>query len=161
MRTRPAEITLGVAITLVIAVVGILAVSCKTCRHSVDGSRLDLRLTGADSPEDIERKIRAILAEKYSPEDVAGSYTMYHVTNGLARWVFVKTYNAPRGLNAFNLYCYEWESSDIWLLRGYVPINAYFYTNSLGRELSIQIDNDYVNVVFRGSVVFTIKSKTL
>jgi len=83
---------------------------------------------------------------------------MYQITNGLARWVLVKANNAPRSLDMFNLYCYEWEKADTWLLRAYVPVNAYYYTNSLDRELNIQIDNEYVKVTFRGVFILTITS---
>jgi hypothetical protein len=156
MLTRRAENTL--TITLVI-IVGILTGSCRHYRPSIDGSRLDIRLTEAKSPEEIENIIKVSLAEKYLQEDMTDSYTMYHVSNGPTRWVFVKAYNAPRGLNMFNLYCYELERPDTWLLRGYIPVNAYYYTNSLDRELKIQTNNDYIEVVFRGRVVFTIASR--
>ncbi len=152
MRTRPAKIALAFAL---VVVVGILSGSCRHPRRSVDGSRLDIRLTGADSPEEIENMIRASLAEKYSSTNIADGYRMYQVTNGPVRWVFVLAANAPRGLGMSNLYCYEWKRPDLWLLRSYVPVYESFYTNSLDRELYIQIDNDYVKVAFRGVVIFT------
>jgi hypothetical protein len=158
MRTRPAEIGFAIALALVM-VAGIFTGGCSHCRPSVDSSRLDIRMTGADSPEDIENRVKASLAEKYAHEDMTDSYTMHHVTNGPARWVFVKAYNAPRGLNMFNLYCYEQEKPGNWLLRAYVPVNAYYYTNGLDRDVTFKIDDDYIKVVFRGEVVFTGASK--
>jgi hypothetical protein len=155
MRTRSTKTDLALTIALVV-VAGIFTAGCGHNRPSVDDSRLDIRLTGADSPEDIESKIRASLVRKYSTADVADSYRTYQITNGPTRLVFVKAYNAPRGLNMFNLYCYEQERPDNWLLRAYVPVNAYYYTNSLDHELSFQVDNEYVKVFFRGLVVFTI-----
>jgi hypothetical protein len=158
MRTRPAKICSAIAL---VAVVVILAGSCRHCPPSVDGSRLDVSLTGADSPEQIENMIRASLAYRFPPTNIAGSYTMYQVTNGLLRCVFFQVGNAPRGLDMFNLYCYEQETSNIWLLRGYVPVNAHFYTNSLDRGLRFHVDNDYVKVLFRDAIVFTITSKKI
>ena len=84
---------------------------------------------------------------------------MYHVTNGPAKWVFAKVYNAPRGLGMFNLYCYEQEQPDFWPLRAYVPVNAHYYTNSDDWGLNFQIDQNYVKVIFRGRVIFTGISK--
>lgn len=156
MRARPAKIALALAL---VVVVGVLAGSCQHPRRSADGSRLDVRLTGADSPEEIENMIRASLKEMYSPANIAGSYTMHRVTNGPAHWVFVQVGNAPRGLNMFNLYCYEQEKPGNWLLRAYVPVNAYYYTNGIDRGLSFKIDGDYVKVGFRGATVFTSASK--
>ena len=152
MRARPTKIALALAL---VVVAGVLAGSCRHPRRSADGSRLDVRLTGGDSPEDIENMIRASLAEIYSPTNIAGSYTMHQVTNGPARWVFIQVGNAPRGLNMFNLYCYEQEKPGNWLLRAYVPVNAAYYTNSLDRELHIQTDDDSLKVLFRGAVIFT------
>lgn len=152
MRTRPAKIAITLA---VVVVVGVLAGSCRHPRQSADGSRLDARLTEADSVEDIENMTRASLAEIFSPANIAGSYTMHQVTNGSARWVFVQVGNAPRGLNMFNLYCYEQEKLGNWLLRAYVPVNAYYYTNGLDRSLTFKISGDYVEAIFRGAVVFT------
>lgn len=142
------------ALALVMAL-GLTTESCRPYRLSVDGSRLDVRLTGARSPEEIEATVLRSVAEKYGREDMTDSYRMYHVTNGPARWLFVRAYNAPRGLDMFNLYCYEREGPDLWLLRAYVPVNAYYYTNSLERKLDIQTDDEYVKVVFRGVTIFT------
>ena len=156
MRTRPAQIGFAIASTLIV-VVGIFTGGCRHCRPA-DSARLDIRMTGADSPEDIENKIKASLAKKYVHEDMTDSYTMHHVTNGPARWVFVKAYNAPRSLNMFNLYCYEQEKPGNWLLRAYVPVYEYYYTNGLDYDVTFKIDGDYVKVVFREMVIFTITS---
>ena len=120
-----------------------------------------MSLTGAGSPEEIKNMIHEIVAQMYSPTNVTGSYSMHQITNGLGRWVFVQVFNAPRGLNMFNLYCYEWEweRQDPWVLRAYVPVNAHYYTNSFDRELHFQNDGDYVKVIFRDRVVFTGISK--
>ena len=55
----------------------------------------------------------------------------------------------------FNLYCYEQEGPQFWALRGYVPLNAHYYTNSDDWNLSFQPDHEFVKVVFRGRVIFT------
>jgi len=55
----------------------------------------------------------------------------------------------------FNLYCYEQEKPGNWLLRAYVPVNAYYYTNGLDRGLTFKLNGDYVEAVFRGAIVFT------
>jgi hypothetical protein len=118
MRSRSAFKGIPLVLVLLVAV---LAAGCKDGRPSVDGARLDIGVTGAKSPEQIENMVRASLAEKYSPTNLAEGYTMYYVTNGPAHWVFVQAANAPRGLGRFNLYCYEWKRPDLWLLTGYVP----------------------------------------
>jgi hypothetical protein len=156
MFTRRTENAL--AISLVIAV-GFLAGGCRHYQPPNYGSRLDMRLTGANSPADIENMIRETLAEIYPGEDIAESYKMYYVTNVPAPLVFAQVGNGPRGLYMFSLYCYEQERPDTWLLRGYVPVNAYYYTNSLDRNLSIQMDSEYVKVAFRGEIIFTIACK--
>jgi len=147
----------AIAITLA-AAVGILTGSCTHYQPSLDGSRLHMRLTGADSPEEIENMLKATLAEKYLHEDMTGSYRTYQITNGPSRWLIAQVANAPRGLSMYNLYCYEWDRSDVWLLRAYVPVNEHFLTNSLDEELKFQTDNEYVKVAFRGVVIFTITS---
>ncbi len=151
MRSRSALIR-DVILTLL---VGALALGCNFDRPPGDSSSLDIGLTGANSPQDIENKIKASLAEKYPSTDTTHSYTIYQVTNGPARWVFAKVYNAPRGLSMFNLFCYEQEGPHFWPLRGYVPLNAYYYTNSDDWDLTFQTDREYVKAIFRGRVIFT------
>lgn len=155
MFTGRTQNTIAIALMMLLTV---LAVGCTHCRTSADGSRLALRLTGAKSPEEIEGMVRTSLLQKYSLTNVAEGYTMYHLTNGPTRWVFVQAANAPRGLGMFNLYCYERRQPDLWLLRGYVPVYTRFYTKSDDQHLDFQIDSRYVNVLFRGAVIFTVVS---
>lgn len=154
MRTRPAEIVFATAFALV-ALVAIVTGGCKRCRPSIDGSRLDIRMAEADSPQDIENMIRASLAYKYAHEDMKDCCTIHQLTNGPAHWVFAKAYNAPRGLSMFNLYCYEQEKSGNWLLRAYVPVNAHDLTNSYSWELRFQTTDNHIDVEFRGVTIFT------
>lgn len=145
------------AVTLITMMM--LVASCKHYRPVVDPFRLDLSITEVRSPEEIEDIVRASLAKKYSPTNIAEGYTVYNVTNGPARWVFLQASNAPRGLGMFNLYCYEWKKPDLWLLSGYVPVYECLYPNMDDPCLSFELDKDYVNVVFRGAVIFTITCK--
>jgi hypothetical protein len=133
----------------------ILAAGCKHKLPPVDTSRLDIRLTEANSPKEVEDIVRASLLEKYSSTNIAEGYSIYQVTNAQARWVFAKVYNAPRGLSMFNLYCHEQEGPESWRLRAYVPLNAHYYTNSDDWGLTFQTDHNYVNALFRGRVIFT------
>ena len=158
MRTRPTIIPSTVTVALVILVVAFTE-ACRHCPPSIDGSRLDIKLTAADSSDEIERRIRASLAEKYSVTNITAGYTMYHLTNGPVRWIFVKAYNAPRGLAIFNLYCYEQQNPDTWLLRAYVPVNVYYYTNNLNSGLHFQLNDDRINVEFRNVTVYTTASQ--
>ena len=138
--------------------IGLTAVLLAGCQHHptiTDSSRLDIRVTGADSSEEIENMIRVSVAEKYAPGNLEDGYRMYGMTNGATRWIFVQASNAPRGVGMFNLYCYSKEGQSMWLLRSYVPVYESAYTNSSDRELQIHADNDYVKVVFRGKVIFT------
>lgn len=154
MRTRPAKIhiTIGAALVLLGAVAG----GCRQKPAASDGFRLRVRLTEAASPQEIEDMARSSLVGQYPGEDIADACRIYQVTNGPSRLVFAQVGNAPRGLNMFNLYCYEQERAGLWLLRAYVPVNAYYYTNSPDRTLNFQSYDGYVNVVFRGSVIFSI-----
>src|SRR5258707_124383 len=149
---------IGISWTLTI-LTGVLASGCKLDCPSADGSVLDISLTGANSPEEIKNKVKASLEEKYPSTYVGNSYTIYQVTNGPARWIFAKVYNAPRGLSMYNLYCYEQEGPESWVLRGYVPLNAHSYTNSDDWRLRFQTDGEYVKVVFRERIIFTGISK--
>jgi hypothetical protein len=158
MCSRPTQIHFAFIITLVV-IVGFAAASCRYSRSATDGARLDASVTAIDSPGEIERIIRSSLAEKYLATNIAEGYTMHQVTNGPIRWLFVKAFNAPRGLDMFNLYCYEQENPSNWLLRAYVPVNAHYYTNGLERDVTIEMDDNYTKVVFRGKVVFTGASK--
>lgn len=158
MRTRSANTAYAVTITLII-VVGIFSVGCRLCQPAIDGPRLNTRLMGADSPNEIEQMIRASFAKRCSQKDIAEGYTTYQVTNGLTRWEFVLAANGPRGLGMLNLYCYEQEGSHNWLLRSYVPLLMHYYTNGVDRELLIKTDGDHINVAFRGVVVFTSASQ--
>lgn len=157
MRTRPAKSARTVTVALIILAVG-LTEGCRHCPPSVDGSRLDIRLTVLESPDRIEQTIRSSLTDKYSATCMTDGYTMYQATNGLTRWVFVQAFNAPRGLNMFNVYCYEQQQRNEWLLRAYVPIYGALHTNSLDRRLDVQTDGGYINVAFRSVIVFTTAS---
>lgn len=154
MCSRPAIINLGFAVALVV-MVAIISGCCRYSRRAIDGSRLDVRLTAVDSPGEIERIIRTSLSEKYSATNMADGYTMFPVTNGPTHWLFVQVANAPRGLAMFKLLCYEQERAGEWLLRAYVPINEYYYTNGDDRLVAFKIDDDNIKVVFRGAVIFT------
>src|SRR6266404_5962035 len=120
MFTRRAQNAITIALAIV---VGILTGSCRHYAPPLDGSRLDMKLTGANSPEEIEKMLKGTLTEKYLHEDMTGSYRTYEITNGPSRWLIAQVANAPRGLSMYNLYCYEWASPDVWLLRAYVPVN--------------------------------------
>ena len=142
-----------------------LTLGCKHQRESNDSDRLDVKFWGADSTNEIELRIRQKLEAKFRHPGygtVDGAYTLYHVTNGPSRFLFAAVGNAPRGLDAFNLYCYEQESQSNWLLRAYVPVNAYYYTDSTGSpynadyQLHFLVESDYVKVIFRGVVIFSI-----
>lgn len=152
MRTRCTKIRHSLASFLL----GLLAATGCTCSHnSVDGSRLYARLTGANSPEEIEAKIRKELTQLYRPEDLSASYSVRMVTNGAAQWMIVRAANGPRGLYMFNLYCYEQRSSNTWLLRAYVPVNGHYYTNSSDNDIHITTEEGVLKVIFRGEAVFT------
>jgi hypothetical protein len=154
MRTRPTKTELTIATALI--VLGVLVASCRHEPVPRDSFRLRLRYTEAQSPQEIEAVVRNSLMEKYPAGDIASGYTMHHVTNGPSAFLFIQAWNAPRGLSIFNLYCYERARANLWLLRGYVPVNEYYYTNSPDRALDFRINGGYVNAVFRGHVIFSI-----
>jgi hypothetical protein len=155
---RSTNAACAVTIALIV-VMGVLAEGCRHCQPDIDGPRLDIRLMGADSPDEIEQMIRASFAARCLPKDIAEGYTMYQITNGPARWVFVLAANGPRGLGMLNLYCYEQARPDKWTLRGYVPLLMHYYTNSVERELHFQTNDSHINVEFRDVTVFTTASQ--
>lgn len=158
MRARSTKIAYAVTIALII-VSGVLTEGCKHSQPDIDGPRLDIRLMGADSADEIEQMIRASFAARCSPKDIAEGYTMYQITNGPTRWVFVLAANGPRGLGMLNLYCYEQARPDKWPLRSYVPLLMGYYTNSADRELHFQTNDNHIDVEFRDVTVFTTPSQ--
>ena len=127
-------------------------------RQPYDGSFLDLRLTGANSVADIEDTFRAVSARKY--EDPSKGFSVYQVTNGATPFILVQAFNWPRGLAAFNLFCYEQIKPDKWVLRGLAPVNEYYYTNGDSMTVSFVTEGEYVKAVYRGAVVFTATSQS-
>lgn len=154
----------------IVLIAALLTTGCKQSNPLAETDHLDIKYTGADSPNEIELRIRQDLSEKFKYPGygtVDGAYTLYHVTNGPSRFLFAAVGNAPRGVDMFNLYCYEQESQSNWLLRAYVPVNAYYYTNTIGSpydadyQLRFLVESEYVKVVFRGKAVFTITTNQL
>jgi hypothetical protein len=152
MRARPA---LAVFVPALFLVAEGLAGCCTDHRPRADCARLDIALTEAESPQRAQDMIMASMSSAFSPAELPRSYSVYYATNGPSRWFFIRAANAPRGLDMFNLYCYEQQGPGPWLLRGFIPVNAYYYTNSSDRDLTINLEGGYVNVVFRGAVIFT------
>ena len=85
---------------------------------------------------------------------------MYEVTNGSSRYAFVQAFNWPRGLDGFNLFCYEQAKPDRWLLRGLAPVNDYYHTNDYSTNVSFVCDGEYVKAIHRGVVVFAVTGDT-
>lgn len=146
-------------ICIALALVALAVLDRKHSQSRPPGFLLDMALTAADSPGEIERLVQASLAKKYSGHEVRDGYTIYPLTNGSTRWMFYQVYNAPRGLAMFNLYGYESRNSEVWRLVSYVPVNLYYYTNSDDRGLKFLIEGDYLNVVYREVVIFTRRLK--
>jgi hypothetical protein len=149
----------------IVVIAAMLNTGCNQSNPVGETDHLDIKYTGADSPNEIELRIRQGLAAKFRYPGygtVDSAYTLYDVTNGPSRFLFAAVGNAPRGVDMFNLYCYEQESQSNWLLRAYIPVNAYYYPDSPGSpynadyQLRFLVESEYVKVVFRGNVVFTI-----
>ena len=133
-------------------------IACRCARQNGTSKGLLLQLGATSgSSQAIEDLIKSSLAWKYPADQIKAGYTLYPVKHGLNRWLFCKVYNAPRGLNMFNLYCYEWQNPDTWVLRAYVPMNLHSLPYSDNNELKFAEDGDYLNVLFRKIVIFSTK----
>ena len=115
-----------------------------------------MRLTHVTS-EEIEAFIKSSLAFKYPASQITHGYTIDTISHGTNKWLFCKAYNAPRGLNMFNLYCYESQNSDTWALRAYVPMNLHNFPYAEDQQLTFVNDGNYLNVLFRNKVIFSVK----
>ena len=129
---------------------------CERHDYRSDGSFLDLRLTVASSPREIEVVFRDLLAARY--ENPADGFSIYSVSNANTHFMFVRAFNYPRGLAVFSLYCYEKTSPSEWRLRAFVPVNEYYYTNDNTRTLRFDAQGEHVNAKFRGVTVLTVAS---
>ena len=127
---------------------------CKRHGYSSDGSFIDLRLTVANSQSEIERMFREVLAGRY--ENPTNGLSIYQVSNGNSRYVFLQAFNYPRGLAVFSLYCYEQTAPDKWRLRSVVPVNEYYFTNDSTTTLRFDVEGENVNAIYRGLTVFTV-----
>lgn len=155
MRVRSIKIAFVLGFTLA-AVAGALLGRWWLCPPVVNSTQVEFKQTLADSPDEIERMIRASMAPKYlaSRVDIAEGYKIYSITNGPSRWLFVLADTGPRGLPLRNLYCYQQVEPKSWLLRSYVPLWEHLFPESSDRELCIRTDNDRITVTFRGAVVY-------
>jgi len=137
-------------------VIGAMTSGCVSHDHMPRGLVLNMSLTHATS-EEIEAFIKSSLAFKYPDSQIKDGYTIYTISHGTNKWLFCKAYNAPRGLNMFNLYCYESQSSGTWALRAYVPMNLHYFPNDEDHQLRFENDGGYLNVLFRKTVIFSVK----
>ena len=144
---------------LALVAIAFLPLGCQQ-PQPYDGSSLDVRLTEANSVAEIKDSFRAVIARKYKSEDPSKGFSVYEVTNGSSRYAFVQAFNWPRGLDGFNLFCYEQTKPDLWLLRGLAPVNDYYYTNDYSREVGFVCDGEYVKAIHRGVVVFAVTGDT-
>lgn len=127
---------------------------CKRHDYRSDGSFIDLRLTVANSPGEIERMFREVLAGRY--ENPTNGLSIYQVSNSNSHFVFLQAFNYPRGLAVFSLYCYEQTAPDSWRLRSFVPVNEYYFTNDSTRTLRFDVEGENVSAIYRGLTVFTV-----
>ena len=142
------------AIGLLIAT--LLVSGCKRHDYRSDGSFIDIRLTVANSPGEIEGMFREVLAGRY--EDPTKGLTLYRVSNSNSHFVFLQTFNYPRGLAVFSLYCYEQTEPSQWRLRAFVPVNDYYFTNDDTKTLRFDVEGQNVNTIYRGSTILTVAS---
>ena len=144
------------SLSLLGLVLGAMTSGCMSHDHMPKGMVLDNRVIHGTS-EEIEAFFKSSLAFKYPDSQSSDGYTIYTISHGTNKWLFCKAYNAPRGLNMFNLYCYESQSSDTWALRAYVPMNLHYFPYDEDQELRFENDGGYLNVLFRKTVIFSVK----
>jgi len=142
----------SIAFALIIA--GVISSGCKGHDRVSGGSYIDLRLTEAGSPGEIERMFRGGLAGR--DENTTSGLSIYQISTSSSHFVFVQAFNYPRGLLAFSLYCYEQAGPQRWHLRSVVPINEYYFTNDATRTVRFDVDGENVSALYRGMTVFTV-----
>jgi hypothetical protein len=138
----------------------LLLAGCQAPQSHFDGSAIDIRFTGADSIAEMREQFFAVIAHTHRYKDPSDGFCIYQVTNGPSEFAFVQVGNWPRGFGAFNLYCYERVAPTNWVLRGLAPVNDYYHTNGTSQAVSFTNEGEYVKVIHRGDVVFTVTSRS-
>jgi hypothetical protein len=82
---------------------------------------------------------------------------------GNEHFVFFDKY-PYRGIPVTGVYCYEQIRTNEWILRGFFPVNAWYSQSNDGKNtngLDYAEKSDSVNVIYNGTVLFSIKSMAL
>ena len=145
---------------LAFAAAFLLLPGCQPPQPHFDGSAIDIRFTGADSIAEIEEQFSAVIAHTHRYDKPSDGFCIYKVTNGPVEFAFVQVGNGPRGVGAFNHYCYERVAPSNWVLRGLAPVNDYYHTNDTSTTVNFASDGEYVKAIHRGDVVFTVTSRS-
>jgi hypothetical protein len=139
-----------------------LCLSTSKYKYVSDGSFIDIRLSFFDSDEKLRSAFKDVMGQRNDDD----RFRMLKTTNGLTRFSFIQCNNCPRGMPMFSLFCYQQIPNGAWLLRGYVPINDYHFTQNPGsnfweQTLTASNDAEYTKVFFRNSIVFTITTNSV
>ena len=127
--------------------------------YASDGSFIAINLTELDTSEQIQAAFQHIVNQRVQTD----GFRKFQATNGSADFFFIQCYNCPRGVPMFSMFCYQRIESGHWLLRGYVPVNDYDYTDAPGKDFSSQAlkifnEGGYTQVTFRNATIFSIST---
>lgn len=126
---------------------------------SLDGSHIDAKLYSFASIEECKNSFNNLLNDRIKHD----CFKLYQITNEDTRYIFVQAYNYPREMPMFSIFAYQYAAPDYWVLRGYVPINDYFYSSTPGYKFAVQPlhftnNAEFTYVEYRESTVFTIST---
>ncbi|MBN9693774.1 MAG: hypothetical protein J0M24_26325 [Verrucomicrobia bacterium] len=127
-----------------LAAVLVIMAGCESDRNptSVDTAAVDVLAFG--TLPDIEARI---------------AHTETHILDTFnSRFVFL-TSPPLRGIPSTSVYCYEQIKSDKWILRCYLPIIIWnFSDSSSSSQISYRADSNAVEVLGNGMTLYSIKS---
>ncbi len=148
-------------VIMVLIFIGLKKLHVKP-QYELGSSFIDLELMEFYSHEEFRAAFKKVMKQV----DDVDRFQLTEVTNGLVRFRFVQCNNGPRSVAMFSLFCYQQIANSSWLLRGYIPINDYFFTKNPGsnfwnQKITTHTDGEYTKAYFRDILVFTISTNSV
>lgn len=123
---------LAALVTLVLATFSCSNKDSQPVPRFDDGSCIAWNLCSFKSLDELNRAFVDIHAKRIETD----GFKVYQITNGNSSYTFVQSFNGPRGVPTFNVFCYQHLESGI-ILRCYVPVSEFWYRDILGADLSL------------------------
>ena len=157
-------VLLATLATLVLATFSCSNQGCQPVPRSDDGSCIAWNLCNFKSLDELNRAFVDIHAKRIETD----GFKVYQITNGSSFYTFVQSFNGPRGVPTFNVFCYQRFESGI-ILRSYVPVSEFWYRDILGEHLSrkqsalpesLSIFNEdrHTKVGYRNKIIFEVST---